>query len=283
VAISKVLIRAPASPERLAAARMTGRYLVTLQPDGHKDISAKLNKMGLKAATPLPRVAMSAKPLPDGSHLSLQRIGIMLVDPKPNQEDALHQMAAQESGVIAIEPERIVRAVDARDDYMRGWRDAVDALSAKLLEQQRPPAPTVREVTEEAYTWGLNATKVVQCPLSGAGIKIAILDTGLDLTHPDFAQRNIVARNFVGDTQPFHDGVGHGTHCTGTAAGPQQPPTGPRYGIAYAAAIYAGRVLDDTGRGGDFNPGRRQLGRRTALRGDLSFTRRALGSRRSSL
>jgi len=252
MAVSKVLIRAPVSPERRAAARMTGRYLVTLQPDAHKEITAKLNRMGLKAATPLPRGANSANPLPDGSHLSLPRIGISLVDPKDNQEDALHQMAAQESGVIAIEPERINSAVDARDDYMRGWRDAVDALTAKLLEQ-KAPAPAAMEVAEDAYTWGLGATKVAQCPLSGAGIKIAILDTGLDLAHPDFAQRTIVTKNFVGDTLPFHDGVGHGTHCAGTAAGPQQPATGPRYGIAYAAAIYAGRVLDDTGRGGDFN------------------------------
>jgi len=82
---------------------------------------------------------------------------------------------------------------------------------------------------------------------------VAILDTGFDLSHPDFAGRRIQTKNFVGDQQPFHDGVGHGTHCIGTAAGPLRPGTGPRYGIAYEALIYAGRVLDDTGRGGDFN------------------------------
>lgn len=254
MAISKVLIRAPASPERRAAARMTGRYLLTTQLDAHKEIAAKLNKMGLKAATPLPRAAGAAKPLPDGSHLSLQHIGISLVDPKDNQEDALHQMAAQESSVIAIEPERIVRAVDAQDDYLRGWRDAVDALSAKLLEQPALPAKAVTGLAVDTdFTWGLVATKVTQSALTGSGIKIAILDTGLDQSHPDFAQRNIVTKNFVGDTAPFHDGVGHGTHCTGTAAGIRQPPAQPRYGIAFAADIFSGRVLDDNGTGGDFN------------------------------
>src|SRR5262249_32803771 len=106
---------------------------------------------------------------------------------------------------------------------------------------------------EATLTWGLAATKVAQCQLSGSGIKVAILDTGLDTSHPDFAQRKPVTRNFVGDLVPFHDGVGHGTHCTGTACGPLQPSTGPRYGIAYGATIYSGRVLDDTGHGGDFN------------------------------
>jgi subtilisin len=253
MAISKVLIRAPASPERLAAARMTGRYLVTMQPDAQKDISAKLNRMGMKAVAPLPRAAVSAKPMPDGSHQALAQIGIALVDPKSNQEDSLHQMAAQENGVLAIEPERIVRAVTVQEDYLRGWRDAVDALSAKLLDQSRAPAAVTEAAVEDALTWGLTATKADRSSLSGANIKIAILDTGFDTSHPDFAQRTIVTKNFVGDGVPFHDGVGHGTHCIGTAAGPRQPATGPRYGIAYGAAIYAGRVLDDTGRGGDFN------------------------------
>ena len=84
-------------------------------------------------------------------------------------------------------------------------------------------------------------------------MKIAILDTGMDTSHPDFAQRKIFTKNFVGDRMPFHDGVGHGTHCIGTACGPRQPPTGPGYGVAFESTIYAGRVLDDTGRGGDFN------------------------------
>jgi subtilisin family serine protease len=232
---------------------MTGRYLVTLQPDAQKHISARLEKMGLKAARPLPRVAMAANPLPQGSHLPLNQIGVTLVDPKPTQEDSLHQMAANESGVLAIEPERIVRAVDVRDDYLRGWRDAVDTLSAKLLEQPGERLIPAAAAAEAALTWGLSAIKVGETQLSGAGIKIAILDTGMDIAHPDFAQRKIITKNFVGDQAPFHDGVGHGTHCVGTSSGPLQPPQGPRYGIAYGAIIYVGRVLDDTGHGGDFN------------------------------
>jgi subtilisin len=255
MATTKVLIRAPQAPERLAAARMTGRYLVTIQPDAHREISARLNKVGIKSAPPLPRVATSAKPLADGSHLTLRKVGVALVDPKPDQEDALHRFAAQERAVIALEPERIVRAVEAdrASDYLRGWRDAVDALAGKLLEEQRPLAPVPSEAAVPGATWGLAATKVTSTRLSGADIKVAILDTGFDLSHPDFAQRQIVTKNFVGDQQPFHDGVGHGTHCTGTATGPLHPASVQRYGIAFDALIFSGRVLDDTGSGGDFN------------------------------
>jgi hypothetical protein len=66
----KMLIRAPQAPERRAAARMTGRYLITFEPEAHREISTRLNKVGLKSAPPLPRVATSAKPMPDGSQLT---------------------------------------------------------------------------------------------------------------------------------------------------------------------------------------------------------------------
>jgi len=256
MAMTKVLIRVSQAPERRASANMTGRYLMTMQPEAHNEISGKLSKAGFKAAAPLPRIAMAANALPRGSQLGLRHIGVSLIDPNPEQEDTLHNLAAQERGVIALEPERIARAVsmESSTDYIRGWRDAVDALAGKLLE--RAPTPSIRPGEAEApsaATWGLAATKALNTELSGANIKLAVLDTGFDVAHPDFAGRQIVTKNFVGDQQPFHDGVGHGTHCIGTAAGPLHPANGPRYGIASEALIYAGRVLDDTGRGGDFN------------------------------
>src|SRR5271154_1162390 len=186
MANAKILIRAPESPERRAAARMTGRYLMTVQSDAHDEISAQLNKAGMMAAKPLPRIAGAAKPFPDGTHLALKHIGVSLIDPTPQQEDMLQSMAARDSGVIALEPERMVRAVESMSDYVRGWRDAVAALTGKLIEEAPPPASLAQTAAAVAATWGLIATKVVDSPLSGNGISVAVLDTGFDLTHPDF-------------------------------------------------------------------------------------------------
>jgi subtilisin family serine protease len=77
------------------------------------------------------------------------------------------------------------------------------------------------------------------------------LDTGLFLTHPDFVGRSIVSRSFIPGVASANDGHGHGTHCTGTACGPFNPSVGPRYGVAYKANIYIGKVLSDSGSGGD--------------------------------
>jgi subtilisin family serine protease len=253
MAITKILMRVPQDQERRAALSMTGRYILTVHKDAHQEASAKLSTSGFAAATPIPSGASMARALPRGSHLMLPHIGIAVVDPLPDQEDALNRWAAQEDAVIALEPERIVRAVrlESMSDYVRGWRDAIEALSSKLVVPS-PLAPAER-VAEVLATWGLVSTRVVNSRFSGTGIKVSILDTGFDITHPDFVGRKIETKNLVGDNAPFHDGVGHGTHCIGTVAGPLHPQKGPRYGIAYQCLIFAGRVLDDTGRGGDFN------------------------------
>jgi subtilisin family serine protease len=76
------------------------------------------------------------------------------------------------------------------------------------------------------------------------------LDTGIDITHPDFAGRQIVSKSFI-NGEDAQDKNGHGTHCIGTACGPKDPSTLPRYGIAYNAEIFAGKVLSNRGSGTD--------------------------------
>jgi subtilisin family serine protease len=247
----KTLVRVPVDRERRAAARMTGRYLMTFRPDAHSDISDKMTTLGIGAAS-APPPDKAARPLPLGNRILLPRIGVTVVDPTPEQEEGLHTMAAQEAAVVGLEPERINSAIDDISAYVRGWRDATDALAAKIIDTTVTRAADVT-VKDGLSTWGLVATLVIKCRFSGQNIKLGVLDTGFDLTHQDFVGRNITSKSFVGDNQPFHDGVGHGTHCVGTAAGPLHSALGTRYGIAYNAQIFVGRVLDDTGRGGDLN------------------------------
>jgi subtilisin family serine protease len=135
-----------------------------------------------------------------------------------------------------------------------GYRDAVNQLADKLLADAGMTGATTEAapalVDESEATWGLQLTKTTSSQYSGKGVRVAVLDTGMDLGHPDFAGRTVVARSFVMG-QAVQDGHGHGTHCIGTAAGPKQPGQLPRYGVAYEAEIYAGKVLSNQGSGGD--------------------------------
>jgi subtilisin len=97
-------------------------------------------------------------------------------------------------------------------------------------------------------TWGLQATGVMDSTLTGAGIRLCILDTGIDVQHPDFLTRAITQRSFV-PGEGVEDGNSHGTHCAGTAAGTMSKGNVPRYGVAPEALLHVGKVLNNAGSG----------------------------------
>ena len=83
---------------------------------------------------------------------------------------------------------------------------------------------------------------------TGTGATIAVIDTGVDLDHPEFTGRIVAGYDFVdGDAIP-EDIDGHGTHVAGTIAGRHDDNLGIS-GIAPAANIMPIRVLDDNGEG----------------------------------
>ncbi|MEU8184653.1 S8 family serine peptidase [Micromonospora sp. NPDC049047] len=84
----------------------------------------------------------------------------------------------------------------------------------------------------------------------GTGVKVAVLDTGVDATHPDLAGRIAEARDFSGLGSP-RDGHGHGTHVASTIAGSGAASGGLRKGVAPGAQLLIGKVLDDSGSGSD--------------------------------
>ncbi|MGK5739831.1 S8 family serine peptidase [Micromonospora sp. URMC 103] len=84
----------------------------------------------------------------------------------------------------------------------------------------------------------------------GSGVRVAVLDTGVDDTHPDLAGRIAEAQDFSG-TGSARDGQGHGTHVAATIAGSGAASDGLRKGVAPGAKLLIGKVLDDSGSGYD--------------------------------
>lgn len=85
--------------------------------------------------------------------------------------------------------------------------------------------------------------------LSGEGVTVAVLDTGIQREHAAFAGMNISPRNFTSaDQEDVEDKLGHGTHCAGTIFG--RDVGGKRIGVARGVTdVLVGKVLDDDGRG----------------------------------
>ncbi|WP_247048721.1 S8 family serine peptidase [Arthrobacter rhizosphaerae] len=185
-------------------------------------------------------------------------LGIAVVSAEPEQIGALQTSHEAQGAVLSVSPELVHHVLTAAPgEYVRGYRDAVTDLDTRLngangqggaATAAVPTVPIFQDTNQ--FAWGLQAVQANSSQYSGRGVKVAVLDTGFDSTHPDFAGRNITSRSFIPGESP-QDGHGHGTHCIGTSCGPKTPSTGPRYGVAYEADIFSGKVLSNAGSGSD--------------------------------
>ncbi len=107
-----------------------------------------------------------------------------------------------------------------------------------------------------SYLWGMkniNANKVWRTHRDASKVIVAVIDTGVDYTHPDL-KNNIWTKNgshgydfFDDDNQPM-DEQGHGTHCAGTIAAEGNNGAGV-VGVCWKAQIMAMRFLGPDGSG----------------------------------
>jgi subtilisin family serine protease len=99
----------------------------------------------------------------------------------------------------------------------------------------------------EEKPWGIGRVGGGLTTNTGAGIKVAVVDTGIDSDHSDLAANFKGGVDFTGSRKGFEDEHGHGTHVAGTI-GALDNEIGV-IGVAPAAHLYAVRVLDRRGWG----------------------------------
>jgi subtilisin len=159
-----------------------------------------------------------------GEGLLLERLGAALIVSDPDRSAALRKLVRR--GMLHMGSERSVRG-----GSLTGTAAAASPSSV-------------------GSCWGVEATGTLASRYSGRGVRVAILDTGLDFGHPDLTGRVMASHSFVPGL-PADDDNGHGTFCAGVACGPQRPADAPRYGVAYGADLCVGRVLDGNADGTD--------------------------------
>ncbi|MFJ9033083.1 S8 family peptidase [Streptomyces sp. NPDC102274] len=240
------------------AAEYTGRYVILLnQQEPERGMDALRSSLGIASVERVrgAEAAGAAELLqrPDVSVL-FDELGVAVVDVQPDQRHALVTMAETEPTIIAAEPERLVyasvitepqRTLTGFFPTYRSDEGEVDRHTRAEMAASLGPA-----WDEQNTTWGLQAIRANWSTLTGRGVKIAVLDTGVDSDHPDLAGSIDETASFV-PGESAEDGHGHGTHCIGTAAGPVKPEHSPRYGVAGEARILAGKVLNNRGSGSD--------------------------------
>lgn len=122
----------------------------------------------------------------------------------------------------------------------------------KKRRRFRIPPFTVRHVAtalSEQVDWGLSANNIPNhwAETQGEGIKVAVLDTGYDTSHPEFVGAVTKSRNFTRSKFGVMDRQGHGTHTAGTV-GARKNNIGV-IGVAPKCDLLIGKVLGDDGSG----------------------------------
>jgi subtilisin family serine protease len=130
--------------------------------------------------------------------------------------------------------------------------DELKRIESDIIVEAYAPAAELDAralVSQSPSTWGLgrisNRNKGISRynydSTAGQGVNIYVLDTGVNAAHQDFGGRAIEGANFISG-ESISDGNGHGTHCSGSAAGTT-------YGVAKSAGIIGVKVLAASGSG----------------------------------
>ncbi|MFG2632847.1 S8 family serine peptidase [Streptomyces sp. NPDC048362] len=271
---------APASARPAAASALTARHHVTLITGDRVALDAKGRVVGLERAEGRERIPFQVRKAA-GHTLVVPADAARLVasgtlDQRLFDITELNKAAtrkAQKNGLKVIVGYRgTATAAKAGVRDAGRLRRTLRALDADAV--QTPAADTARlwdAVTDGggaaagiAHIWldgvrtaaldksvpQIGAPTAWKAGYTGKGVKVAVLDTGVDTTHPDLKGQVIESRNFTGAADAT-DHFGHGTHVASIVAGTGAKSGGKYKGVAPDARILNGKVLDDTGSGDD--------------------------------
>ncbi|MFD0973973.1 S8 family peptidase [Plantactinospora endophytica] len=131
-------------------------------------------------------------------------------------------------------------------DLARTWQTTRTSLSAGKIWLDG-----VRRSTLDVSVPRTGAPEAWAAGYDGTGVKVAVLDTGIDDNHPDLAGRVLARQNFVSEFESAADVSGHGTHVSSTIAGSGAASDGRYRGVAPGASLLDGKVCYRTpdGRG----------------------------------
>ena len=151
--------------------------------------------------------------------------------------------------VVATLPEPAIEALSRnpnvkyiQPDYIRVYVDPVHVSG--------DPGPLVQELP-----WGVDRidADLAWSTTKGTGVKVAIVDTGIDMDHPDLAANikggtnTIAPKGRYKDPDNFDDDHGHGSHCAGIVAAIDNSDG--VIGVAPEAWLYGVKVLSRSGSG----------------------------------
>lgn len=230
------------------APKGTKRYIVTFDAKAKKaDRDAALGKMSLKAAKDIATNGDTDK-----------EVSVSLVDVPAGQTLTTKGAKALSSRIVSIEADRRVKWIESAQvsfqaaplPSFNGAMAGLNFGAAKGIVQNPMASAIAAQRKEE--TWGINRVHAPAAwPLTeGKGVKVAVIDTGIDTGHPELSGSVDGGYSAITKTEnpaDYQDDNGHGSHVAGTIAAKKDGKG--VVGVAPKARLYAVKVLDADGSG----------------------------------
>ncbi|MFE3906533.1 S8 family serine peptidase [Streptomyces sp. NPDC059153] len=155
----------------------------------------------------------------------------------------------------------LLPSINARSVSIKGngqwWREVRKKTTGKSAAASRAAGPLagvekvwLNELTKlqlDQSVPQIGAPAAWERGYDGSNVKVAVLDSGIDATHPDLAGQIAEAIDFTNSPSGPVDGHGHGTHVASTIAGTGKASDGLRRGVAPGAKLAIGKVCGDDG------------------------------------
>ncbi|MEU1475480.1 S8 family peptidase [Streptomyces sp. NPDC005760] len=269
-----------ASSARTSKAQLTPKHRITLITGDRVVVDAKGRVVGLERAKGREHIPVQIRKT-DGHTLVIPADAVRLVasgklDQRLFDITELNKAATRTSQakglkvIVGYQGAATAAKADVRDaGTLRRTLTTLNADAVQTPQQETPElwdAVTNGDRTASgiAHVWldgtrkasldksvpQIGAPKAWAAGYDGKGVKIAVLDTGVDATHPDLKSQVIESKNFS-TAADATDHFGHGTHVASIAAGTGAKSNGKYKGVAPGAKILNGKVLDDNGSGDD--------------------------------
>jgi subtilisin family serine protease len=216
-----------------------GQVLVGMR-GGEVSAAQTLAGLGLEVIAPLDLRGLL---LPAGTDAVT---GYVLAAPVGEEQQTAARLM-QEPGVLFAEPNWLVFA--AQEEPVANS----SLLATNLVETPFPVTDSLYQESQwylqrihAARAWAVNENEAVQSAASS--LVVAVIDTGIDLTHPEFEGRLLAGRNYLAPSASAQDDSGHGTHVAGLIAAARNNGPGIA-GMAPDIRLLPLKVLDAGGKG----------------------------------
>lgn len=182
----------------------------------------------------------------------LRLIDAVVIEVPSGQVHAAEARLKSRPEVVRVDEDpRLNWLLEAAPRFMEAWLPDVRGVIKPFKAHSAADEPPTQQPPAQELPWGIKRVNAPEAwkAAAGQGVKVAVIDTGIDYDHPDLKANIAGGWNATSKEKPndFKDDHGHGTHVSGTIAALDDSQG--VVGVAPKATVYGVKVLDANGSG----------------------------------